>query len=325
MINWCRIVLLVIVPVVMLGFMSGGCSHTVAGSADADPLRIGIAFDENRAWSDLQQQVAFGFRIPGTEAHRTTRDWLVSQLMTSSTNVTLQPFSAVLNGTTVQMWNIVAQYPAKIALSKGTILLAAHWDTRPTADHDPDLAKRKLPISGANDGASGVAVLLEIARQLKANPISANVTIVLFDGEDYGPSTDKMFLGAKYYAAHLPTVKPRWGILLDMVGDKDLDIYREPNSEQYAKAVNDRVFTAATRLGYLRTATQPGFVNSVYARRIMDDHIPLIQAGVPMADLIDFNYPYWHTTADTVDKCSAHSLKIVGETVLYTIRQLNIL
>jgi glutaminyl-peptide cyclotransferase len=308
---------------VLIFGIGAGCSggSTTAAETPARTLPEPVAqFDETRAWDSLEKQLTFGPRVPGTAAHVQTRDWLVAQLKATSDTVELQPFSHLLGGKTLAMWNIIAQFPGTGAAPRERILLAAHWDCRPTADRDPDPAKRNTPIDGANDGASGVAVLLELARQLKAQPIARDVIIVLFDGEDYGPKVDNMLLGAKYYAKHLPTPKPAWGILLDMVGDKDLTIYREPNSDKYARAVNDRVFTAATNLGYLGTGTTAGFVNAPYRFPVVDDHIPMNEAGVPMADLIDFDYPSWHTTADTADKCSPSSLKIVGKTVLYAIQ-----
>jgi hypothetical protein len=301
--------------------LGAGCVRSAAGT----PSAAQIAFDEGRAWRDLQAQVDIGFRVPGTEAHRKTRDWLVEQLNPSAKSVTLQPFTHKLGGRDVQMWNIIAEFPGTGPAPREQVLLAAHWDTRPTADHDPDPAKRLQPIAGANDGASGVAVLLEIARQLKARPSARDVTIVLFDGEDYGSypnmetNLDYMLLGSQYYADHLPEKKPDWGILLDMVGDADLAIHREPHSEEYAKAVNDRVFAAAKEMGYLRAGGQPGFVDALGPDPIIDDHIALNKAGVPMIDLIDFDYPYWHTTHDTPDKCSAESLKVVGRVVLLAV------
>ena len=299
----------------MAFLLTAGCSKST----------VAPAFDGDRAWKDLEAQLIFGSRVPGTKPHLATRDWLVEQLTPLAAKVTLQPFSHKLGGCEVPMWNIIADFPGTGAAPREQVLLAAHWDTRPTADHDPDPAKRKRPIAGANDGASGVAVLLEIARQLKARPIARDVQIVLFDGEDYGSypnmetNLEYMLLGSQYYADHLPEKKPSWGILLDMVGDADLNIYREPNSEQMAKAVNDRVFSAARSLGYLRTQDQPGFVDEKYMTPIIDDHIAINKAGVPMVDLIDFDYPYWHTTQDTRERCSKESLTIVGKTVLLAI------
>ncbi|OPZ84641.1 MAG: Aminopeptidase YwaD precursor [bacterium ADurb.Bin429] len=299
------------------GCSGGGASAQAKNPQISEPI---VIFDENRAWDDLETQLTYGPRVPGTEGHVNTREWLVARLKAQTDDVTLQPFAHLLGGENVRMWNILARFTGTGAAPREHILLAAHWDTRPTADYDPDPAKRNTPIDGANDGASGVAVLLEIARQLKAHPIARDVTIILFDGEDYGPKVDNMLLGSKYYAKNLPNPKPSWGILLDMIGDADLSVYREPNSDKYAKAVNDRVFTAATRLGYLRAGTLSGFVNAPYRVPVVDDHMPLNEAGVPMVDLIDFDYPPWHTTADTADKCSPKSLKLVGKTVLYAIQ-----
>jgi Zn-dependent M28 family amino/carboxypeptidase len=162
---------------------------------------------------------------------------------------------------------------------------------------------------GANDGASGVAILLEIARMLKAKPAAVPVWIVLFDGEDYGPGVDRMFLGAKHFAANLPAGVPRVGVLLDMVGDKNLEIFKEIHSVQRASAVVNSVWETAQSLGY-RAQFNPA---PKYA--IQDDHLPLLDRGIAMIDVIDFDYPPWHTLGDTVDKCSAASLDVVGEVV----------
>lgn len=277
-------------------------------------------FDQDHAWQDLEYQVNAGYRVPGTPTHRAVRDWLVKDLAKSGPTMT-QQFSAKLGGREVVMWNIITTLAsADAGTAREPVLLAAHWDSRPTADYDPDPEKRSQPIAGASDGASGVAVLLEIARQLKAQPIDRQVTIVLFDGEDYGPKIDNMLLGSRYYAAHLPEKKPAWGILLDMVGDKDLTIYREPNSDQYAKTVNDRIFRSARELGYVVKPGRIGFIDFPYQFPIDDDHMPINRAGVPMADIIDFNYSPWHTTQDTLDKCSPDSLAMVGKTVLYALQ-----
>jgi glutaminyl-peptide cyclotransferase len=299
--------------------LGAGCGGSSA--AAPKPSAAPRTFDGARAWADLLTQVAMGPRVPGTAAHLQTRDWLNATLTQLGAEVQLQPFSAELGGRTVAMWNVLATVPGTGPAPRELVLLCAHWDSRPTAEHDPDPAKRTQPVLGANDGASGVAVLLELARQLAARPVARDVLFVFFDGEDYGPNLDKMLLGSKYFAAHLPARKPAWGILLDMVGDADLAIYREPNSEARARAVNDRVFSAARALGYLRVGTLSGFVDAPFAYPITDDHIPLNDAGIPTADLIDFTYPPWHTTGDTADKCNADSLRIVGRTVLEAISQ----
>ena len=205
------------------------------------------------------------------------------------------------------MWNVLADHdPA----NPRQVLLCAHWDTRPTADEEEDPEDRSRSIEGANDGASGVAVLLEIARVLRETPPPVGVRFALFDGEDYGPGSDRMYLGAKRYARNPPRPHPEWGVLLDMVGDADLDIWRERNSEEGAPTVNDRLFRAAQEAGH------GGVFHDSVKWDITDDHLPLLAAGIPVVDLIDFDYPYWHTLEDTADKCSPESLGAVGETVL---------
>jgi Zn-dependent M28 family amino/carboxypeptidase len=202
----------------------------------------------------------------------------------------------------------------------GRILLTAHWDTRPTADQDADLENREKPILGANDGASGVAVLLEIASILEKNPPPVGVDIILFDLEDVGTSgvPDSWSLGAQHFAKnHLDVSRYSYGINVDMVGDAQLEISREGNSALHAGSVLDRVFSTARLLGIPEFVNEPG-------HEIYDDHIPLIEAGLPAVNLIDFDYPdasnsYWHTLQDTPDKCSARSLKAVGTVVLHII------
>ena len=278
-------------------------------------------FDKVHAFNDLKQQVAFGYRVPGTPDHEKTGKWLMAQLAPYASAVSTQPFSKVIRGKTIPMYNIIATIPGTGTAPRERVLLCAHWDTRPIADHDPDPAKYHTPISGADDGASGVAVLLEIARQLKAHPIARDVSLVLFDGEDYGPNDDNMMLGAKYYAANLPADKPTWGILLDMIGYSELNIPREAYSEMHAKDINDRIWGAAHTLALMRAGDSPGFSEKTSEYEVIDDHTPLIDAGLPVVDLIDMDYPYWHTVADTVDKCSADSLRAVGLVVLYAIAQ----
>jgi len=279
-----------------------------AAAPVAAPLRQGEAtegrFNAERAWQHLLAQVEFGPRVPNTPGHTATRDYLVRELGAVMDNVFTQDFTWDIRGVPLRMSNIVgvlgADRPTKV-------LLAAHWDTRPTADMDP--AARDQPILGANDGASGVAVLLEVARVLREVPPTVGVIVVLFDGEDYGPGIDAMFLGSRHYAQNIVPERPAWGVLLDMVGDRDLQIPREGYSQQRAPAVNDRIWRAARELN------RPEFIDLVGAP-VLDDHIPLLDAGIPMIDLIDFTYPWWHTLADIPDKCSPASLQAVGQVVL---------
>jgi Zn-dependent M28 family amino/carboxypeptidase len=202
------------------------------------------------------------------------------------------------------MTNVIAQFNPT---AKKQVLLCAHWDSRPTADMETDAAKKRQPIPGANDGASGVAVLLELARQFALKPPPVGVQIVLFDGEDYGPDNDHMYLGARYYAKRPARPRPAYAILIDMIGDKDLQLWREQNSEINAPEINDRVWNAAEAVG-ATAAFQPGVKFT-----ITDDHLPLQEAGFKAIDLIDFDYGPWHTLDDTPEHCSPASLKIIGD------------
>jgi Zn-dependent M28 family amino/carboxypeptidase len=233
--------------------------------------------------------------------------------------VNLQPFTVPgYKGEILNLTNVISSFN----LSATTrILLIAHWDTRPRADQDKNPKKKEMPIVGANDGASGVAVLMEIARQLKVSSPQVGVDILFVDGEDYGTEHDLKyyFLGAKYFANNLPPgFSPAFGILLDMIGDKELRIPKDRFSLERAPDIVDLVWKTALELNI------PQFADVSYRGDISDDHVPLNQAGIKTVDLIDFNYPdstnrYWHTTEDTPDKCSAESLEAVGKVLMHII------
>lgn len=270
-----------------------------------------LAFDGQAAFKDLEKQVAFGPRVPNAPGHAACRDYLVETLKPLADSVERQDFTWRVGQRTLRMSNIVARW--KGAGGKNPALLSAHWDTRPWADYETTRAGRRTPIPGANDGASGVAVLLEAARMFKKTPPPVPVMLVLFDGEDYGPETDRMFLGSRHFADHLPPDVPKRGILLDMVGDKDLEIPKEAYSVENAQEVVDEVYGLAKKLGLER------YFPPLVDRMIEDDHLPLQKKGLKVIDLIDFDYgpdhTWWHTLADTPDKCSPHSLAVVGEVV----------
>jgi hypothetical protein len=268
-------------------------------------------FNGEAAFQKLKEQCDFGPRTPGTEGHTRCLDYLVRALTPLAARVDRQQFTFRDGARAIRMTNVVARFnPASGSPRSGTgVILAAHWDTRPTADQEDDPERRRQPILGANDGASGVAILLEMARMLKAKPAAVPVWIVLFDGEDYGPGVDRMFLGAKHFAANLPTGVPRMGVLLDMVGDKNLEIFKEIHSVTRASAVVNSVWETAHRLGYR------AHFNPQNGHLIQDDHLPLLEKGIAMIDVIDFDYPPWHTLGDTVDKCSAASLGVVGDVI----------
>ncbi len=209
------------------------------------------------------------------------------------------------------MTNVIASYNPKM---KKRIMLCAHWDSRPRADQDPDSILAHQPIPGANDGASGVAILLEMGRLFSMQPPPVGVDIVLFDGEDYGLAGEEKgwFLGSTRFARNLGGYRPRMAILLDMVGDKDLQIYRESISQRYAGEINDYIWSVAKEIG------STAFIDSV-KHSVSDDHIPLLSSGIKAIDIIDFDYPYWHTHEDTPDKCSPQSLEAVGRVLVAAI------
>ena len=274
------------------------CSHDVATVP---------SFDGARAYADLERQVAFGPRVPGTDTHIETRDWLLGRLRDTASRAALQEFSGQSAGRDVPMYNIIASFsPEKTE----RVLLCAHWDSRPFADKDPDPANHSQPVPGANDGASGVAVLLEVARILNAHEPPVGVDIVLFDGEDGGSygGSDGWLLGSRYFAGAMPeSYKPRYAVLLDMIGDSDLKLTPDAASQGMATAVWQRAERIARDLNINIDAK---------TIQILDDHVPLIERGIPAIDLIDFDYPPWHTVGDTPDKCSPESLGLIGSLVL---------
>lgn len=259
------------------------------------------------AFRHLERQVAFGPRVPGSEAHRKALDYFLQEFGRHTPHVKAESFTVTDGARTLKLTNVVATF----APGKGDpAMLAAHWDSRPRSDQDPHPEHRQSPTPGANDGASGVAVLLDVARALAEAPPPREVRLVLFDGEDWGDSLDTMFYGSREYVRRHPSDLPAWGILLDMVGDLNLRIQRESFSSQRARKLTDRVFATARRLGY----------GSVFENRdgpqIHDDHLPFLEAGVPFVDLIDFDYDDWHTVHDLPSGCSPRSLEIVGNVAL---------
>ena len=277
------------------------------------PLTL-LPFNGQSAYELLIKQCDFGPRVPDTPAHDSCRVFLVAELKQYTDQVAEQTFDEYLPGLqkTAKLTNIIASFDLK---ATQRILLCAHWDSRPWASEDPDTSKQRRPILGANDGASGVAVLLEIAKTLKSSPPPVGVDIILFDGEDAGLTgqNDTYLAGSRYFARTKDArFNPMMGILLDMVGGANLQLYKEVNSVNYAGAVVDRVWNLAARLGVTEFIPTP-------KHQVTDDHISLLNVGIPVIDLIDFDYAYWHTAGDTPDKCSAASLEKVGRVVLATV------
>lgn len=272
------------------------------------------AFDGQEALGFVKTQLDFGPRIPGSPAHRQTGDWIVAQMKGRADTVIEQRWTHVtVAGDTLPLRNILARFRPTDAQR---VLYVTHWDTRPISDGATDPAQRKLPMPGANDGASGVALFIALGDVLRKTPPAVGVDLLFVDGEDYGNFGDgnasqatDVLLGSTYFAHHLPSpdYHPLYGVLWDMIGDRDLDIYEEGNSLQRAPEVVALVWRTAADLGYSRYfIPSPG-------QTIIDDHIPLLDAGLRVIDVIDIDYPWHHTPQDTFDKVSAQSLQIVGD------------
>lgn len=291
--------------------LASACADAPVGPTPGSP-----AFDGEAALALVHTQVSFGPRVPGTDGHARQLGWMIARLDSLAPDVRADTFPYVTSGgDSLTLTNVLARFRPE---QTRRILLLAHWDTRPTADEEADSADQARPIPGANDGASGTAVLLHLAEVLAASPPPMGVDLLLVDGEDYGPGLEDMLLGARRYASRLETGeergehRPVYGVLLDLVGDADPRFMVEGYSAQHAPVVVDKVWDAAERLGYdafTRRAT--GVIN--------DDHVPLIEAGLPTANVIDLDYgpenAYWHTLADTPDKLSAATLGMVGQVV----------
>ena len=283
--------------------------------ASCSPAEAGPQFDQHTALSYVERQLAFGYRIPNTEGHRQTGDWILERLRATADTVEVQAFTHVtVDGDTLALRNFIGRFRPE---SSERVLMLAHWDTRPYSDNAQNLGDRSLPVPGANDGASGVAVLLAVADQLALEPPVYGVDLLFVDGEDYGDFIEDkdVLLGSRYFAANLPAgYQPLFAVLFDMIGDRDLSIEQEWHSVQRTPEVVERVWRAANQLGHGDV-----FVDRVGAA-VTDDHLPLLDAGIRAIDVIDFEYPYHHTPQDTLDKVSAESLRIVGEVALALVR-----
>jgi len=263
-------------------------------------------FDADRAFMDLEKICSFGPRIADTESHLKAGEYIYNSMRETTDICRIQRFSTFDSVFNINrnMFNIIASYCPE---SEKRIMLCAHWDSRPFSDMESDSSKMHLPVLGANDGASGAAVLLEMGRILKKHKPSLGVDIVFFDGEDYGSDEwpSGWLLGSKHFVQQLGGYRPRLALLVDMIGDEDLRIYREVISEKYARDLNDYIWQIAEEQG------SSVFIDSV-KHAVSDDHISLLSGGIKSIDIIDFDYPYWHTQEDTPDKCSAESLGEVG-------------
>jgi len=255
------------------------------------------SFNADRAYNDLVLQVNQGPRVPGSLSHQKTGDWIKKELEENNWSASIQQ--------TTQQGQPVRNIIGKRGGIRPWIILGAHYDSRQLADQDTQIDNRKLPVPGANDGASGVAVLLELARTLPP-ALKQEIWMVFFDAEDQGniPGWD-WILGSKAFVQSLQAY-PDHVVIIDMIGDENLNLYLEKNS---TPDLSKNIWASAALLGY------ESYFIPEYKYRILDDHLPFIEKGISAVDIIDFDYPYWHTISDTSDKISTNSLKIVGDTL----------
>ncbi len=281
------------------------------------PVTVSGQFDGERAMHYLKNQVKFGPRNPGSTGHDSCLAYLVNFFGERCEKIRTQSFDYKdkVHKKQFRLTNVIASYKPE---NSRRIFLAAHWDTRPRADMDKK-ENRATPILGANDGASGVAVLMEIANNLNKKPPPIGVDLILFDGEDYGREghLDEYFLGSRYFAQNKGNYNPRYGILLDMVGDANLNLPKEQYSYSNLPHIVNKIWSLANSLGYFAFEDRIGIP-------VNDDHVVLMKYGIPCVDVIDFDYPdkshrYWHTLQDTPEKCSPVSLMTVGQVMLEVI------
>jgi len=283
-------------------------------------------FNQDSAFLFVKKQTDFGPRVPNTATHAQCASWLEETLKKYSGHVVVQQAKVrAYNGTLLNMKNIIASFNPE---APGRILLCSHWDSRPYADWDEDESKHRTPIDGANDGASGVGVLLEVARIISSNKLNTGVDIILFDTEDYGEpqndnneyKEDNWGLGSQYWSKnpHAPNYKANYGILLDMVGVENANFTKEGFSMQYAPDVVNKVWEAASRIGYGH------YFSAAETAPITDDHYYINKiSSIPTIDIIHHDnntrsgfYKYWHTTNDNIGNIDKNALKAVGQTLL---------
>jgi hypothetical protein len=286
------------------------------------------SFSGETALTYVKTQLDFGPRVPGKPGHRKTGDWILAEMKKRADTVIVQSWTHVTaTGDTLPLRNFFARINPSV---QQRVLYVTHWDTRPRAEEDQNLGNKRLPIPGANDGASGVALLMGIADALKKTPPQYGVDLLFVDGEDWGDfgeyndSSDSpdVLIGSTYFVNHLPSAdyKPMFGVLFDMIGDKDLQIYQEGNSTNGAPEVVSRVWQTADDLGYSK------YFRNMAEGPITDDHVPFLRKGIRVIDVIDIDYGpigvdghviggqgYHHTMQDTFDKVSAKSLQVVGD------------
>lgn len=305
----------------------GGTAGAVSGDSDSmgEDFQSGTtpvsAFNSDSAYSYLVRQVEFGPRVPNSEAHRLTGEWLVSELTRHGAQVVTQRADLkAFDGTVLKSVNIMGRFAPD---NPERLLLLAHYDTRPWADEDENEENHTKAIDGANDGASGVAILLETARRLGQLKSAPGIDILFVDSEDYGTDGDEdsWALGTQYFTTHpiVPGYMPAKAILLDMVGAKGAVFPAEYFSRRAAPALDDDFRSAAERAGH------GNLFPKIMGGAVTDDHVKLIEQGIPAIDIIDYRVndgfcPTWHTMADNLDNIDKNTLRAVGETLYEYLR-----
>lgn len=280
----------------VIGLLLAGAIGWYVLAFRSEPNADTSVFNGQRAYEDVKTQVDLGPRWPGSEGHAQLQDWMQSELEAAGWQVEIQESEA--------MGHPIENIVAKRSDESPQIIFGAHYDTRIYADRDSDSSKHEEYVPGANDGASGVAVLLELARTLPDD--TPPIWLVFFDAEDNGDIESwDWILGSREFVKN-NILEPQAVVIVDMIGDADLNIYKEYNSNP---ELTTEIWDVAKSLGY-----EDKFIPD-YKHSMTDDHTPFLEAGMPAIDIIDFDYPYWHTTQDTTDKVSGESLEVVGKTL----------
>jgi len=287
-------------------------------------------FNADSAYAYVKAQTDFGPRVPNTDAHRKCADYLASKLKSFGAETVVQPIQVTtFDGTKIKGYNIIGQYKPE---SPKRVLLCSHWDSRPWADNDPDPSKHKTPVMGANDGASGVGVILEIARLMQQTAPEIGIDCIFFDAEDWGPGDDftqtgtesYWALGTQYWARqpHKTGYMARYAVLLDMVGGQEAHFYQEGYSLYFAETTVKKIWSAAKTAGF------GNFFPEQQGGYVTDDHIYINRiARIPAVDIISYYPeckqssfgPTWHTAIDDIEHIDKATLKAVGQTILQVI------
>ena len=321
----------------LLLFSTLSCQNKKQAVAEDEPQLVDVVFNEDSAIAYCAKQCDFGPRTMNSAAHDECEEWIISKFQQYGCEVITQKADLKgWDGTMLHSTNIIARTNPD---AKERIIICAHWDSRPWADNDPDENNHRTPVMAANDGASGVAVMLELARILNANPstsspqpqaLNLGIDFVCFDAEDYGTPSwsgkqdeDSWALGAQHFAKNIQQLyaannKPKLGILLDMVGGQGAKFYQEGLSKHYAQDLVNSVWQAANEAGYgsYFTGQSGGYIT--------DDHKPLNEAGIPTIDIIPYYPdceasafgPTWHTVLDDMNHIDKNTLKAVGQTLV---------